>query len=327
MTSIRKKVKTKLSTFWSFFVFVCVTHALGDVPTFEALSVGEVSSWDDYQEPFLIVRTAQKYKLTVEAAAKQVREKLKSKQLNVKTHFSKDGIPLENFKIEYYQLPKEISEEKQEEAIKDCNREKCLMKLKTNPEVIGLSKAKHKKEFYRQLLYQRIRSYVGARELLGYEDRKSNQPYISKMLKLIPTLNLSPISKEYLMGRFWKDLKGKGQPVDSWLRQEMVVIAPDQMQPILRVSEDFEFGEAGNVLFFELPIYTNHYFDSSVSLYEVVGNKKKPTESMVVFTDVMEIDELKKSGLIRTLFKGKMVKAISQYQEQLLESISRVKDK
>lgn len=178
---------------------MCVTHALGDVPTFEALSVSEVSSWDDYQEPFLIVRTAQKYKLTVEAAAKQVREKLKSKQLNVKTHFSKDGIPLENFKIEYYQLPKEISEEKQEEAIKDCNREKCLMKLKTNPEVIGLSKAKHKKEFYRQLLYQRIRSYVGARELLGYEDRKSNQPYISKMLKLIPTLNLSPISKEYLM--------------------------------------------------------------------------------------------------------------------------------
>jgi hypothetical protein len=300
---------------------------LGDVPSLEALSVGEISSWDDYVDPFLIVRTAQKYKLTVESASKSVREKLKSNQINLKTLFSKEGTPIENFKIERYRLPKEISEEKQEEAIKECNHEKCLMKLKTNPEVIGLSKSKNKKEFYRQLLYQRIKKYIGSRELLGYEDRKSNEPYIPKMLNLIPTLNQSPGSKDYLISKFWKDPHGKGQPVDSWLRQEMVVIAPDQMQPILRILEDFEFRESGNVLFFELPIYTNHYFDSSISFYEVVANKKKPSESMVVFTDVMEIDELKKSALIRTLLKGKMVKAISQYQEQFLESISKVNDK
>ena len=106
---------------------------------------------------------------------------------------------------------------------------------------------------------------------------------------------------------------------------EFVLIAPDQMQPILRLSEDMEFEESGKILFLELPIYTNHYFDSSLSFYQVMKSQKKPSETVVIMTDVMEIDELKKSALIRTLFKGKMVKAISQYQETLLSELDSPK--
>ncbi|MFM8316447.1 MAG: hypothetical protein ACKOA8_19375, partial [Deltaproteobacteria bacterium] len=109
--------------------------------------------------------------------------------------------------------------------------------------------------------------------------------------------------------------------LDSWLRQEMVNIAPDQMQPILRVSEDFEFTEGTRTLFFELPIYTNHYFDSSVSLYEIVSNKSNPNQTEVIISEVMEIDELKKTALIRAMFKGKMVKTVNQYQSDFLDSL------
>lgn len=292
-----------------------------EVEKLEKTPLGETNSSDDYSDPFLIVRTAQKYNKSVDELAAMVRNKLKASQLSLKTKHSSEGVVLENFVIDQYQLPKEISEEQQEEAIRECNTEKCQMKLKNFPEVLQLSKAKNKKETYRELLFNRIKNYLSKQELLGYENRKSNRTYVTRMVDLIPTLKTSPKTLNYLKSGLFKESPDLGKPKSSWLRQEMVVIAPDQMQPILRISEDFEFQESGRVIFFELPIYTNHYFDSSISCLEIMSPKNKPNESILVYTDVMEIDELKKSALIRTLFMGKMVKAITQYQEKFLTDV------
>lgn len=287
----------------------------------EKTAVGEVSSWDDYTDPFLIVRSAQKYNKSADELAAMVRTKLKANLLPIKTRFSGEGTSVETFLLEKYHLPTEVSQEQQQEAIRECNKEKCQVKLKTFPEVVQLFKSKNKNETYRELLFNRIKNYLLKQELLGYEDRKSNRPYVNKMVDLIPTLKTSPKTCAYLKNKLWKGDSDLDQPKNSWIRQEIVVIAPDQMQPVLRISEDFEFNESGKVVFFEIPIYTNHYFDSSISSFEIVSSRKKNKESILVFTDVMEIDELKKSALIRTLFTGKMVKAITQYQENFLTAL------
>lgn len=325
ITTTRQPILNPKTASLLFYLLVCcfsIRVVLGsEVDKLEKIPLGEKTSWDDYSDPFLIVRTAQKYNKSVDALAAMIRDKLKANQLPLKTKHSSEGIAIESFLIDQYRLPKELSEEQQEEAIRECNKEKCQMKLKTYPEVLQLSKAKNKKETYRELLFNRIKNYLSKQELLGYENRKSNRTYVTRMVDLIPTLKTSPKTLDYLKIALFKESPDLVQPKNSWLRQEMVVIAPDQMQPILRISEDMEFQESGKVIFFELPIYTNHYFDSSISCLEIMSSKNKPNEGVLVYTDVMEIDELKKSALIRTLFMGKMVKAITQYQESFLADL------
>ena len=68
----------------------------------------------------------------------------------------------------------------------------------------------------------------------------------------------------------------------------------------------FEFKEGNTHLFFEIHIYTNHHFDSSARVYEVFPVKSKKGRSALVITDVMEIDTLKISGVVRFLYTGKM---------------------
>lgn len=318
-------LKTNLIILWFSLLAsigpVVLAASEESLPNFQKASSDEVLSWDDYATPFLITQSHRKYSIAAKEIESQIRARLKSGQINVKTLFSKEGLSPEKFSLEQYNLPKEISEEKQIEAIKTCTVENCLMKLRRQSEASQLQKSKNKFETYRRLIFERINGFLVQREIPGYEDRKNNEPYFSKMVDLIPTLAKTPITQNYLRNGFFKNPQAKGHPIDSWIRQEMVTIAPDEMQPILRVSEESEFHENEETSFFEAHIYTNHYFDSSLVLYEVVTNPKNRKESMVVVTDVMEIDELKKSAVIRTLFKGKMVKAVVQYQTNFLESL------
>ena len=55
-----------------------------------------------------------------------------------------------------------------------------------------------------------------------------------------------------------------------------------------------------------------------MTVYEVIP---LGTKSIVVITDILEVDELKKSGFIRALFKGKMVDAVSLSQETFLKKL------
>jgi len=324
-------LKTNLLILW-----VCLLGSLSStisvgsdesIPSFEKGLIDEVLSWDDYINPFLITQSYKKYPIPANEMEGQIRARLKKGRLDVKTLFSREGSTAESFSIDLYQLPKEISEEQQADAINTCTIEKCLMKLRNRPEAAQLQKSKNKTEAYRRLIFERIKAFLLKREILGYEDRRSNVPYFTKMVNLIPTLSKNPSTQAYLRNKFFKNPEEKGHPVDSWIRQEVVIIAPDQMQPILRVSEDCEFRENETTMFFEGHIYTSHYFDSSLVLYEVRPNPKNRKESMVVITDVMEIDELKKSAVIRALFKGKMVKAVVQFQTDFLESLPASKSK
>ena len=129
----------------------------------ENLSVGEREVEDEYSEPFLIVTTAQKYNKSVEIVTGLLREKLRLELLPVKARFSNEGTPIDAYKIDNYKLPKEISEERQLEAIRDCNKEKCLMKLKNSTEVSQLVKSKNKKEVYRQLVFNRLQDRKSTR--------------------------------------------------------------------------------------------------------------------------------------------------------------------
>ncbi len=308
--------------FFAFGFFSQSSKAIAEISLSGENLTDELSFSDEYIDPFLITTASKHFKVSPKTIESLIREKLKMGRLNVRGNFSTEGISQNTFTKGQYALPKQLFDESQMEAIKNCSAEKCLMKLKTDPEVFQLKLSKNKKETYQQLVFNRIKNYLKHRELLGYEERKSNEPLARKMVALISSLSKSPKTQRYLKDGFWKLAKEPGQPINSWLRQEMVIIAPDQMQPILRVSEDFEFQEGSRRLFFELHIYTNHYFDSSLILYEVVTFKEKPNECEVIVTDVMEIDELKKTALIRALFKGKMVKAVTTYQGQFLESVS-----
>lgn len=296
-----------------FFRLILIQIILGGfLPALAEISIDEprsstINSSDSFEEPFLVTKTTKKFAVSAELIYSQMKSRLKSGQLvDIK---------------DKYVLPPDFFEESQQEALRRCNLEKCLIKLSSSNEIPNLKNAKNKIEAYQAMILKRLRDYADSKQLMGYEDRKSNSPFYRKMVNLLATLEKSPSTMRYLKSDFWKGLRNPGQPVDSWFRHEMVNIAPDQMQPILRVSEDTEYFEGERKLFLEVHIYTNHYFDSSLTLYEIVSDRKKKSASEVIVTDIMEIDELKKTALIRAMFTGKMVKAVTTYQTNFLESL------
>lgn len=295
------------------FVFGFSLNSFAEISLTDSNSDDISSSTDRFEEPFLITKTSRKYREPAEKVYSAIRSKLKSGQI---TNIQQN-----------YQLPQDFFEETQLEALQKCNQEKCLMKLNTTLEVPLLKASKNKVAKFQELIANRIKGYADSKQLLGYDERKSNVGYFKKMIALLPTLEKSPGTQQYLKTDFWRGDKKSNQLADSWFRHEMVNIAPDQMQPILRVSENTEYKEGNRTLFLEIHIYSNHYFDSSLSLYEVIADKKKPNETEVVVTDIMEIDELKKTALIRAMFTGKMVKAVTTYQTQFLENLFQINRK
>lgn len=332
MTSTASKdegLLLKLVFFWVFILLQTFQSqiCLAEISISNSVSPDDPNSTDEYIEPFLITSTTKRMKFSVSELQSLIKSKLKSGELNVRATFSPAGLPAESFVPEKYSLPKEVFEESQKEALQSCTEQKCLMKLNTKREVPVIKGAKNKSEAYQGLIFNRIKNYLLSKEMLGYEDRASNQASVRKMLSLIPSVAKNQKIQNYFKGDFWKGVKGESNLVDSWVRQEMVNIAPDQMQPILRISEDFELQDGDRRGFLEIHIYTNHYFDSSISFYEVIPDKKQPKAADVVITDVMEIDELKKTALIRAMFKGKMVKAVTTYQNQFIDELVRANTK
>jgi hypothetical protein len=298
--------------FCNLVIFIGLSSSIctkAEIAFQEGSAKGESESSDEYVEPYLVTKTSRTFKESANNISAKLRNKLKSGMLK-----------LDLSKSDAYHLPKEIFEESQLEGIEKCSLDKCLMKLNAELEIPLLVRSKNRKETFRALIFDRIKNYINKQALLGYEDRKNNNAQVPKMLDIMSSLGESPATLNYLKAIQTKKLVQKVEPIESWLRQEMVVIAPDHMQPILRVSEDREFVEGDKRLFFELPIYTDHYFDSSATLYEISPSKKSPQESILAITDVMEIDELKKTALIRAMFKGKMVQAVTKYQNDFLDS-------
>jgi hypothetical protein len=110
----------------------------------------------------------------------------------------------------------------------------------------------------------------------------------------------------------------------SFLREEALLFGLSRLQPILRISEEFMFERGASRLFVELHVYTDHYFDSSARFFEVLPPADGEKGSRVAVTDIMEIDELTKSGLVRFLYRDTMASAVADFQAQELESIGGV---
>lgn len=283
-------------------------------PRLDALLRKEKVKDTDFKYPFLLSQTGVSVTKTTAETAESVRTFLAKGKLPIQGHYSKG--PVRPTEID---LPSQVKTGKQLEGIKECTVEKCLMKLNTATEKKVVEAAEAKVEAYERLVSKRLQAFITKRELLGYEERESNREYIQKMLSEFAFFKgRYPILAKFFESGFWKNAAAPASLKGTSLRQELAVIAPDRLQPIWRIGEVFEFEENNSWVFFELHIYSNHYMDSSIRIYEVFAVGKK---SALVITDIMEIDELTKSGLIRMLYKGRMEDAVSTAQNLDLAKI------
>ena len=272
----------------------------------------------DFDYPFLLAETARAFPDAAPKMTEKLIAFLKQDALPYRGHFSKEGLVSGKIDAKHLALPEIVTSGKQLEGIRKCSLDYCLMKL-SRAEKKTLEGATDKVTTFREVVATRVRGFIERNELMGYEERKADKETVKKMFPLLPFLKLRyPLSLGYINGGFWE---GKTPPAGfkgSFFRQELVNISHDKLQPIWRIGEVLHFQEKDTDVFYEIFPYSNHYLDSSFRVYEVMPREKGST---VILTDVMEIDELTKSGIIRVLYKGTMQDAVSHVQAEELESM------
>lgn len=272
-----------------------------------------------FEHPFLTASTATMSTNSLPVTANHVREYLRKQALPFKGTYGKSGLPVAKVGKDTFPLPPTVVKDDQLAGIQSCKVEKCMMKLNTEKEKGLVEKAPDKVVAYQSLVIERLKRYLQRRELMGYEDRPRNEEFVKKMIATVPFLQSRyPAVDRFFRDGFWKAQPAPGSLVDSFLRQDMFVVAPDRLQPIWRVSEVFEFKEGAGTLFVEIHIYSNHYIDSSLRLYEVIPVDDK---AALVISDVLEIDELTGSSIVRMLYLGKMQQAVRLVETEDAEKI------
>ena len=278
----------------------------------------------NYIFPYLITETASVMPFDRDETLRRLNAYWKKTALPFRGHFSKSGIPLNSGTESKFTLPVAAVSGDQLDGIQKCSAKYCKMKLNTEHEKTLMESAKGKAVEYRSLVLARLRRYLVFNELWGYEGTFQNQDSVNAMIQDLPFLaSHYPLSSSYLEKGFWaKAAPISTGPLDSLLREEVVSMNLNPLQPILRLVEDLHFKESGRDLFFEIHIYTDHYFDASCRTYEILPWGKDKKQSVLIVSDVMNIDELAKSNFVRMLYSGKMQNAVSDYQD---EEISRLK--
>ncbi|MBI4406221.1 MAG: hypothetical protein HY537_18825 [Deltaproteobacteria bacterium] len=274
----------------------------------------------EYIEPFVIVQTATTATSSLADQKVRLKQYFQESLLPVRAHFSQAGAQAKRPEAIHIELPIVLTTGKEVSGIRSCNSEKCLQKLRDDEKLI-VQKAEDRVEAFRKIVVDRLQAYLLKKEYRGYEERKSNVEHIKTMIGLLPSLKESyPKCVKFFSGDFWGTTVRETAPLESFLRMEVIRIWPERLSPVMRITEVFEFEGPKGTLFFELPIYTNHYFDSSIRMVELIAGSASSKPS-IVMTDIMEIDELKKSGLIRFLYTGQMQQAIALYQQDELAKI------
>lgn len=300
------------------FLALCLTFSSAradDELPFQQISEKRTAVRESYFEfPFLMAQTAVLVAKPAEEVSTAVRSFLSARKLPIPAHYSKQKA--QNIDI---QLPEETHAGNQLAAIEECSVKKCQVKLNTEREKKVMQASSTKVSTFKSLVSQRISAYLERRELLGYEERESNRDYFGKMLELFPSWKRAyPATAEFIEKGFWKNASAPANLVQTFLREELAIISPDRLQPIWRIGEIFEFEEKAARAFWEIHVYSNHYLDSSIRIIEVLPKEKS---AILVISDIMEIDELTKSGFIRMLYKGKMGEAVIEAQRLDLKKI------
>ncbi len=288
-----------------------------DRPYLEKVHKRAFESYEDYLFPYLITQTATQGSKPAAQSAETIRKFIAANGKGL----PKDGreAKAELFTAEAFPLPAFVAEDKQGAGIDDCTAKYCLMKLHVPSEIKALEAAPKAKRraMYNEFIASRVRNVLGKQELKGYEDRADSLPVLQQSLDSLPWFAKKyPQEFAYIRDGYWKRAKPPASLKSTSLQQERLYLEIKKMQPVWRISEVFAFEKDGAFLFFDLHIYSNHYFDSSYTIYEAIPDGEK---SILVQTDMMELDELKKSGLIRMLYKGKMQEAVELHQKDRLE--------
>lgn len=274
-----------------------------------------------YLSPQLVCQSGVWSAKSVERLAKDVEAYLRRGALSIAGHFTPGRKPSTELTPKDVPIPKDVVTGKQLRGIEDCSAKYCLHKLNIKKEktAMGAASEKKKVETYHRLVLDRIERWLEKQELWGYEDVLDNRPAYENIARILSFLPVHyPKSHAFLAKEIWSG-KRPAVPVTSFLRQEVAQLNREQLQPIWRIGEVFRFEEGGRVLFYEIHVYTNHFFDSSVRVYEVFPFAKGRTA--LVFTDVMEIDTLKLSSVARFLYRGQMEDAIKEYQYNELKDL------
>jgi len=284
---------------------------LSDLPKKHEITVS------DFDYPFLISQTAVLSSLSAAEAGARIEKHLRKPIVDLSAH-GKDGRAAAPFKLENIRLPKGVVVGDQLEAIQTCKLEKCQMKLQDS-EKPSVEKSANKVAEYQRLIRERVRAYLAENKLAGYEDRASNESFVRKMIGAWPFLAAKyPDVAKYFSGDFWKKLPPPPTFTGAFIKQELIPFGLSRLQPIYRIGEVFAFNEPGGRVFFEMHVYSDHYFDSSLRMWEIIP---AGTGSQVIVTDIMEIDELTKSGFVRFLYQSEMESAIRRYQHEELGGI------
>ena len=270
----------------------------------------------------MIVTSAQLFKAVPSALNKTVKDFLVKSGSGLKGRYSFKGIELK--KKNDLKLPQSSIEGAELAGINECKKSYCAVKLLNSTEKPRMEAAFDKLGLFQQLLYERIMAYIRTGEIKGSEEVSSNLETLSfaySTLSFLPT-RYPGVNKWISESIFKQQVPPVKRPfIDSMLCLETIHLDSDKVKPVLRIAEIFEFEEADSNIYFDLHLYSNHFSDSSLRIFEVLKSADSRKPSVLVLTDVMEIDELKKSGLIRALFKGKMVSAIHRYQKDVLDWI------
>ncbi len=280
---------------------------------------------DDYEFPYLFCQTAiavsRDFK-TVESAllALLLKDKIAA-ETPLGPH---PGVPAWNKSL--LVLPKEILSEKERIGLDKCTLEYCFPKLNDRSEKPQLMKAKDKAETFRHLISNRVENFLKTRTLVGYEGRNNNHDDSVALLNAAPFLKSDyPDIFQYLQNGFWKNLPPPIPKPSSFLRTRTLVVDRKRLEPVYWIGEVIVFREKTRMLAVEFPIYSNHYFDSWIRIYETVSLPiaagAETAKTGVILTDLIEFDELKKSAVIRMLFKGRMVEGVQKVQQEELDPL------
>lgn len=269
--------------------------------------------WTDYQQDVLLSQSAE----VSDVSQLELIERLRKQHGKTKIDFKlSDPQFSENFP-----LPQPVIKGDQLKGLQDCNLEKCAFKFHTATETEQIIRAKDRVKELKTLMALRLKEYETSKKLKGYEDRLDNIPYFKKAIRLGGFLRARyPKSYRCLESNFWTPGARCETLKNSYFRSEVVHITGDKMQPVYRLTHNVEFEESG-YLNVEVHIYTNHFFDFSVRLFEVFGWPLDSKKSVYVVTDMLEIDELKKSELIRKLFKSRMEEAVSEFRKTEMKEL------